>query len=90
MRSRYTAFVMRNAAYLLATWHPSTRPTAIDFTPDQEWQLLRILTTWSDGARATVEFQARSRIGGRSNVLHETSRFVQEQGQWLYVDGDIH
>src|SRR5687767_1109085 len=26
MRSRYTAYTLKNEPYLLATWHPSTRP----------------------------------------------------------------
>ena len=43
MRSRYTAFALKDAAYLTVTWHRSTRPSRIDFTPDQEWSLLRIV-----------------------------------------------
>jgi len=35
-----------------------------------------------------VEFVARSKSGGRATRLHETSRFVREDGRWLYVDGD--
>ena len=30
MRSRYSAFVVGDAAYLLATWHPSTRPAELE------------------------------------------------------------
>jgi SEC-C motif-containing protein len=33
MRSRYSAFVLERANYLLATWHASTRPAALDFAP---------------------------------------------------------
>ena len=29
MRSRYTAYVLRDAAYLQASWHPSTRPAQL-------------------------------------------------------------
>ena len=89
MRSRYAAFVLENADYLAATWHPSTRPARIDFTPGQKWQLLRVLAHTAAGDRATVEFIARSTIGGRAHVLHEVSRFVNENGRWLYVDGRI-
>ncbi len=89
MRSRYAAFVRADAAYLLATWHPSTRPAHIDFTPGQEWLLLRVLATKSQGDRATVAFTARSRIAGAAHVLEETSRFVREGGRWLYIDGDV-
>ena len=34
-----------------------------------------------------MEFVARCRVGGRGHRLHETSRFVREAGQWLYLDG---
>jgi SEC-C motif domain protein len=89
MRSRYAAFVLENAAYLLATWHPTTRPASIAFTPGQVWQVLRVLATSTTGTAATVEFSARSRIGGSSHVLHEISRFVHEAGRWYYLDGSI-
>lgn len=89
MRSRYAAFVQQDAAYLLSTWHPSTRAAQVDFTPDQQWLLLRIVDARSDGDTATVEFVARSRIAGRSNILHERSRFVREDGRWFYVDGEM-
>ena len=36
-----------------------------------------------------VEFVARCRDNGRAQRLHETSRFVREQGRWYYVDGII-
>jgi SEC-C motif domain protein len=89
MRSRYAAFVLKDAAYLIRTWHPTTRPARIDFDKDQEWLLLKVLSARTNGDEATVEFQARSRIGGRSEVLHEISRFVREGGRWLYLDGRI-
>lgn len=37
MRSRYSAYVMRLNDYLLATWHPSTRPTALDLDDTPRW-----------------------------------------------------
>ena len=87
MRSRYAAFVRLDSGYLLDTWHPSTRVAQVDFTPGQEWLLLRIIETQSEGDAATVEFTARSRTGGQSHVLHEISRFVREDGRWFYLDG---
>jgi SEC-C motif-containing protein len=89
MRSRYAAFAVRNAAYLQQTWHPSTRPAHLDFTPGQEWLSLKIEAAQEAGDEGTVTFTARSRIGGASHVLRETSRFVREDGQWLYVDGTV-
>ena len=89
MRSRYTAFALRDAQYLRATWHRTTRPEPVDFAPGQHWLLLRVLATTTDDDRATVEFVARSRIDGKIHELHETSRFVREDGCWLYVDGVV-
>lgn len=88
MRSRYSAFAFCDAAYLAATWHPSTRPATIEFNPGQAWLMLRIIAASTDGDAATVEFSAKSRIGTDSFTLQEVSRFVREGGRWLYVDGD--
>jgi SEC-C motif-containing protein len=38
---------------------------------------------------AEVEFVARFRVAGRAVRQHERSRFVLEEGRWLYVDGDV-
>jgi SEC-C motif domain protein len=89
MRSRYTAFTLADLAYLRATWHPSTRPAALDATPGQVWLSLKIAAATTDGGRATVAFAARSRVGGTTHVLAETSRFVREDGRWYYLDGDV-
>ena len=91
MRSRYSAFVLGLADYLRATWHPSTRPAALDFEPGTQWLGLEVRRHRPTGDdRAEVEFVARYRVGGRAVRLHETSRFVREGGRWFYVDGDIH
>jgi SEC-C motif-containing protein len=91
MRSRYSAFVLCNEQYLLATWHPSTRPKSIPFDKNQKWLGLRIVDTRVTGDdSAEVEFIARSKISNASAVrLHERSRFVRDGGRWFYVDGDL-
>ena len=90
MRSRYSAFVLCNEAYLLGTWHPRTRPASIAFEPSQKWLGLRILEARSSGSnQAEVEFIARYRVGGSSAArLHERSRFLQQDGRWSYLDGE--
>jgi len=90
MRSRYAAFVLCNEQYLLATWHPSTRPTSIPFDRSQKWLGLKILAADVTGPnQGEVEFIARYRIGGGSAArLHERSRFVLEGERWSYVDGE--
>lgn len=89
MRSRYTAFVLERAPYLLATWHASQRPPSLDFDPQCRWLGLEVKDFQAhDGTHAEVEFVARYKVQGRAVRLHERSRFVQENGRWFYVDGD--
>lgn len=92
MRSRYSAYVLGIEAYLLATWHVSTRPAQIDVdaAPAPKWlglEVRRHVATAPDSA--TVEFVARYRVAGRAHRLHEISRFVREAGRWVYVDGEF-
>ena len=90
MRSRYSAFVLQREDYLLASWHASTRPPTIAFEPGLRWLGLQVKAfQCQDADHATVEFVARSKLGGRAHRLHATSRFVREQGRWFYVDGEI-
>lgn len=90
MRSRYTAYTLRNTGYLRASWHASTRPRAFDTDDNPRWLGLTIKQSTATGAAtATVEFIARYRIGGRAQRLHEVSRFVREDGRWFYVEGEI-
>ena len=90
MRSRYSAFVLDLRDYLLATWHPSTRPAALPAPePGLRWLGLQVRNHRITGLdQAEVEFVARSKLGGRAQRLHETSRFVCADGRWFYVDGD--
>jgi SEC-C motif-containing protein len=91
MRSRYSAYVHRLETYLLATWHPSTRPSPqlFDGADNPRWLGLEIKRHEMTGTdSAIVEFVARYKVGGRAHRLHEISRFVREDGRWLYVDGD--
>ncbi|PNI08934.1 hypothetical protein CXX84_10200 [Arthrobacter sp. AFG7.2] len=92
MRSRYAAFVLLDADYLLRTWHSRTAPEELELDPGMEWRRLDILSTSRGGpldSEGTVEFKAHFRHDGERGVLHETSRFVRENRRWLYVDGDV-
>jgi SEC-C motif-containing protein len=85
MRSRYTAYVRCDSAYLLKTWHPSTRPLQLELESGEilEWRGLEIVKS----SRNKVEFIARYHADGINQVAHEVSRFVYEQEQWFYLSG---
>ncbi len=89
MRSRYSAYVLRDERYLLQTWHASTRPLPPLTDDGVKWLGLAVKRHQPQGERATVEFVARYRLAGRGHRLHEVSNFVFEQGKWWYVDGSF-
>lgn len=89
MRARYCAFVALDADYLLRTWHPNTRPAALDLDPHLQWRRLDIVSTARGGpldTEGTVEFKAHFRHDGERGLHHETSRFLRVNRRWYYVD----
>lgn len=102
MRSRYTAYTLCDQPYLLATWHSSTRPAALQLARDgaarghasraspPQWIGLEVKRAAATGASsAIVEFVARHKTGGRAQRMHEVSRFVCEDGRWFYVGAEM-
>lgn len=98
MRSRYSAYALGLSDYLRDTWHPRTRPNAVELEqPGPRWLGLEVrgqrALPDAQGersepvAQAEVEFVARCKQGGRATRLHETSRFLRENGHWFYLDG---
>jgi SEC-C motif-containing protein len=92
MRSRFSAFAVGGANYLLTTWHPSTRPKRIDLNNGMIWRRLQIVDTVAgdpDDATGVVEFRAQYERDGKRHIMHERSRFTRHKGRWLYVDGEL-
>jgi SEC-C motif-containing protein len=92
MRSRYTAYAIHHPGYLLATWHPSTRPEKLTLDPDLQWISLEILGRTRGGmldSEGTVEFRATYRSEGMRMYRSENSQFVRENKAWFYVDGTV-
>jgi SEC-C motif-containing protein len=90
MRARYSAFAVGDAGYLRATWHPATRPSALELDEDVRWTGLDVLATTGGSllaAEGTVEFRASYVRDGRAGAQHENSRFVRDGGLWRYLDG---
>jgi SEC-C motif domain protein len=88
MRSRYSAFAVGDAGYLLRTWHPSGRPPALTLDPALRWTRLAVLETHDGGlfdTTGTVRFRAIYVQDGHRGVLAETSKFVRHDGHWSYL-----
>jgi len=91
MRSRFSAFALGRTPYLLTSWHPSTRPDALDPDSDTEWRRLQIVDVVAGGpddVEGVVEFRASYRTADGAGLLHERSRFVRFEGRWTYLDGE--
>jgi SEC-C motif-containing protein len=93
MRSRYSAFALGLDVYILASWHPSTRPAALELDNGRVWRKLQIVDTVAGGpddATGVVEFRASYRdVDGSAGLLRESSRFARVAGRWVYLDGVI-
>ncbi len=92
MRSRYSAFAVGDAAYLLTSWHPASRPRELTLDDAVAWRRLQIVDTEAGGRdddHGVVEFRAQYVTGGGRRILHERSRFERVDGAWVYVDGDL-
>lgn len=89
MRSRYSAFVLADADYLITTWHPRTRPDDLDLRDQPHWQRLEVIGAGqaADGQSGWVQFAAHYHGPAGGGCLRERSRFLLEQGRWLYLDG---
>ena len=93
MRSRYTAYVLRNGNHLFKTWHPRTRPDDIELE-NIVWTGLEITRTRKGMPHDTtgqVEFTAHWLVeDGHQADLHEVSDFEKRGRRWFYVSGDHH
>lgn len=90
MRSRFDAFRGGDAQWLLASWHPTTRPSEIDLTENPQWRGLQIVDV-VDGLpgdeMGVVEFRATYvTASGSVAVHHERSRFVRDDARWYYLE----
>lgn len=94
MRSRYTAYTLNHAAYLLDTWHPSTRPQHLhlDAAAPVKWIELTVKAISAgqpEQDQGTVSFVARYKVNGKAERLAEVSEFRKLDGRWYYVSGEL-
>lgn len=101
MRSRFSANALGDAAHLLRTWQPSTRPSPAELEDSLaqglSWTRLVIHDVERGGAEdteGTVDFTAIARDEAGAKVrLRERSRFARAEPEagspWLYLDGEV-
>ncbi|MGB0554048.1 MAG: YchJ family protein [Alphaproteobacteria bacterium] len=97
MRSRYTAFMRGDLAYIDRTHALEKRDTAERSAAKNtfnsvEWIRLEVLQSARGGATddiGMVEFAAHFRQNGAELVHRERSNFRRDDGLWVYVDGDF-
>ncbi|MEV0941326.1 YchJ family protein [Micromonospora wenchangensis] len=89
MRSRFSAFAVGDDDYLLRSWHSTTRPRQVHLDPATRWTRLEIVDSTRGGlldTTGTVRFRAHYREAGQPGTMAEHSRFVREDGNWVYLD----
>ncbi len=97
MRSRYTAFTMALGDYLMLSHHSTTRPIQekkeiVNWAKSVQWNRLEIISI-TQGEMGDlvgfVEFKAyfttKSVIGIKRDCIHEHSKFIRENGCWVYL-----
>lgn len=98
MRARYTAFVTnRIDDFAYDTLAPEARDgydrdeveRAAREAEGVSLDIRHVIGGTASDEIGSVEFVARFRIRGQMQVHHELATFRQEEGRWLYVDGEI-
>lgn len=92
MRSRFTAYVLKNYQYILNTYAPSERSnlsveSLINSAQDTHWLSLQVLAHHPHKKTAQVEFKAYYQVNNDYYLMHEISDFVFEMDKWLYTNG---
>lgn len=101
MRSRYSAYATSNAQYIFNTYakekHKEHTVTDIlNWAQTTQWLSLKVnhataitLKQFSPNTLPTVNFDAYYRHEKHYYKMSESSRFVVEDNQWRYLDGDV-
>ena len=94
MRSRYSAFCIKNLDYIVDTTDPQAR-AQMDLASTKEWmngaefKKLEVLAATDEGNKGTVEFKAHFTMNGIDEIHHEVSKFRKQAGVWYFRDGRI-
>jgi len=94
MRSRYSAYVVKQYTYILDTYAAEQKAgldtqTLAQSAAGTQWLRLDIQATSSTSNKAKVRFKAFYRDGEQFYLMHEDSSFILENNQWRYTQGEI-
>ena len=88
MRSRYSAYVLKNEDYLLKTWHESTRPDSLKLENETSlWKKLKIISALDNKVQFAAYFVTIINEEERLFSLREKSLFIKED-HWFYLEGN--
>ena len=88
MRSRYSAYVLKNERYLLESWHASTRPESLGLSYDStQWKKLKIISAEGKDVCFAAYFTQDALNEEKIYALTELSHFKKEE-KWFYLNGD--
>lgn len=97
MRSRFTAYAIGDAGYIIATTHPASphaepeRATWAEgireFSAQVKFLGLEVELTETSGDTAVVQFLAKLDRAGVDASFRERSLFQRVGGRWLYREG---
>lgn len=98
MRSRYSAYVLINAQYIIDSNHVSTRGNQSKIEIEAwakicTWQKLEIISTHEgleNDLKGEVEFKAHFiDINNKPQIHHEKSVFKKTNDKWFFVTGKV-
>lgn len=94
MRSRYTAFCLKNIDYVMETTDPQARldtdqNATLEWMNSAEFTRLEVLSSRDEGNKGVVEFKAYFKMNGADEVHHELSKFRKQGGIWYFRDGKV-
>lgn len=98
MRARYTAHAVGAFEFLETSMHSSQRESVDEkkmrqWSESITWQGLEVHATQGGGEddeEGGVSFTARYSVQGVAQEMREDASFVRENGEWRYLDGEVH
>jgi SEC-C motif-containing protein len=96
MRSRFSAYALGKVDYLMITTCAAEREKLdrlelASYCKTVKCVGLKIVSTQlggKDDAEGLVTFHASLQVNGKRHLHIEKSRFIREEGRWVYVDGE--